>query len=139
MQYVAMTMNSWPNVNPGFRVFYLDKDDYTVLDYDQYYMNLMAVKNGQYVGRIFVVILHFRLCFIQILTGAVPVGGGGCLGSQGPPPPLLGTSQLEKEGKMPHVLVLNSYPDPPPTCPKSAPHCQDIKVTLSARDSLILP
>ena len=101
MQYVAMTMNSWPNVNPGFRVFYLDKDDYTVLDYDQYYMNLMAVKNGQYVGRIFVVILHFRLCFIQILTGAVPVGGGGgglSWESRAPSPPF-GDLTTWKRGK----------------------------------------
>ena len=62
---------------------------------------------------------------MSLLYSNVHGGGGGrVLGVRTPPPPpFWGTPKLHKEGKdvgrKRRVLVLNSYPDPPPPFPKS--------------------
>ena len=42
---IAQTLNTLPNVNPGFRIFYLDPVTHQPLDYDQYYIDLVKANS----------------------------------------------------------------------------------------------
>ena len=65
--------------------------------------------------------------------GRIQEGGGG--GPGGQDPPFWGTPKLHKEGKKRctrkrHILVLNSYPDPPFQDPVSAPAVFYLKLEI---------
>ena len=74
-----------------------------------------------------VLCMNSSKCVLRMDPGSRKAGSrrGGSKGGD-TPPPLLGTPKLHKEGENARastrkrcVLVLNSYPDPPPLFPKS--------------------
>ena len=40
VQFSGPSINSYHDVNPGFRIFYMDADSFEVYNYDQYWLNL---------------------------------------------------------------------------------------------------
>ena len=64
---VGQTMNSWPYVNPGFRIFYLDKKTYHVLDYDQYFIDLDNALSAYCLPNCVLLLCRNNICKLYIM------------------------------------------------------------------------
>ena len=47
-----MSINTYPDVNPGYRVWYFDPDTYQPMDYEQYNIDLRKANGGYYLSRL---------------------------------------------------------------------------------------